>query len=432
MLIYTVENGDTIYSIAEEFGASPSLIISDNALDQSAQLAIGQALLIRQPTSLHTVRSGDTVYSIAAMHGLDANALYRLNPALGGLSELSVGQTLVTGEDVPLYGSIETNAYVYSYVDRAILRQTLPYLTYLTLFTYGIRRDGTLIPPVESDEAEIIALAREYDAKPLLLLSTLTEEGTFSNELADYVLTNDEIRAKVVSEVTDAVVSRGYAGVDLDFEYIGGALADAYVSFVREVNDALDSLGDYITVVALAPKTSANQPGLLYEGHDYGALAEAADRVLLMTYEWGYTYGPPMAVAPVNQVRRVVDYAMTEMPPDKAYLGIPSYGYDWTLPYIRGESRARSLSAEEATRLAVENGARIGYDTIAASPFFNYYSSDGGASREHIVWFEDPRSINAKLALVNEYGLAGASVWNGMRRFPQLWLMINGLFTITR
>ncbi len=433
MLIYTVESGDNIYAIAEEFSADAKLIISDNALSPSAELTVGQALLIRQPTSTHIVRSGDTVYSIALMHGLDVNALYRLNPSLGGVPELTVGQTLVTSGDIPLYGILETNAYVYPYVDRAVLRVLLPYLTYLTLFTYGIRRNGTLIPPDEADETEIISLSREYGAKPLLLLSTLTESGTFSNELAEYVLTNDETRAKVISELTNAVTSRGYAGVDLDFEYIGAPLADAYVSFVREVKAALDAVGNYITVVALAPKTSADQEGLLYEGHKYGELAAAADRVLLMTYEWGYTYGPPMAVAPINQVRRVVDYAMTEMPPSKAFLGIPSYGYDWTLPYIRGESRARSLSAEEATQLAISNGARISYDSLASSPFFNYYSTTAELGvQEHIVWFEDPRSINSKLSLANEFGLVGTSVWNGMRRFPQLWLMTNELFTIEK
>lgn len=433
MFIYTVENGDTVYSVAEEFGTPPSLIIGDNALDPSGALAVGQALLIRQPTSTYTVRQGDTVTSIAAAYGIDTGALYRLNPSLGGLPDLSVGQVLVTGEDVPLYGSIATNAYVYPYVDRGILRRTLPYLTYLTLFTYGITRNGTLIAPDEADEREIIVLAREYGVKPLLLLSTLTEADTFSNELADYVLTNPVIREKVITELADAVVSRGYSGVDLDFEYIGGELADEYVSFVRDVNSALDSRGDYLTAVALAPKTSADQPGLLYEGHPYGALADAADRVLLMTYEWGYTYGPPMAVAPINQVRRVVDYAMTEMEASKAFLGIPSYGYDWTLPYVRGESMARSLSAEEATRIAVQTGSRINYDSASAAPFFVYFAPDEtGTMREHIVWFEDPRSIGAKLSLVNEYGLAGSSVWNGMRWFPQLWLMTDGFFTIEK
>ncbi len=433
MVIHTVESGETVYSIAEEYGTSPALIIGDNALLPSGALAVGQSLLIRQPTSTYTVAEGDTLTSIGQRYGLDINALYRLNPSLGGRQDINVGQVLVVGDDVPLYGSIETNAYVYPYVDRDVLRPALPYLSYLTVFTYGIARDGSLIPPNEADEREILSLAREYGVKPLLLLSTLTEEGTFSNELADFVLTNDAIRRRVTDEVAGAVVSRGYSGVDLDFEYIGGELADEYVEFVREVNSALDSRGDYLTAVALAPKTSADQPGLLYEGHPYGALADAADRVLLMTYEWGYTYGPPMAVAPINQVRRVVDYAITEMSPAEAFLGVPSYGYDWTLPYVRGTSKARSLSAEDAYRLAVDVGARISYDTTAASPFYSYYApDDGGFSREHIVYFEDPRSIASKLSLINEYGLVGPSVWNGMRWFPQLWLLTNGLFTIER
>lgn len=99
---------------------------------------------------------------------------------------------------------------------------------------------------------------------------------------------------------------------------------------------ALNEYG-YIVSVALAPKTSSTQAGLLYAGKDYRALGKAANYVLLMTYEWGYKYGPPMAVAPINKVRQVLDYAVTEIPPQKIHLGIPNYGYDWALPFIKGK-----------------------------------------------------------------------------------------------
>ena len=136
--------------------------------------------------------------------------------------------------------------------------------------------------------------------------------------------------------------------------------ADAYPAFVAR---AKESLGDGIAVsVSLAPKTSSAQEGLLYRGHDYALLAGAADRALLMTYEWGYTYGPPMAVAPINEVRRVAEYALTQAEPEKYALGFPNYGYDWALPYVRGETAARSLGTEEAVRLAKEKRAAIRFD----------------------------------------------------------------------
>ncbi len=436
MVIYVIEEGDTVYSVAAEFGVPPALIITDNALPAPDAVTPGQALLIRQPADTYIVADGDTLSGIAAAFGTTVDALYRNNPTLDGKPEVYPGELLVVRGEEPSGGTVFTNGYVYPFVDTDTLRRTLPYLSYLTLFTYGINRDGTLIPPGASDgispekETEIISLAREYGVTPIMLLSTLTAEGVFSNELADYIFSNPEIEAAVIRNLADTVVSRGYGGVDLDFEYIGGDLADSYVNFVRNVNSALDARGDYVTLVALAPKSSASQPGLLYEGHRYGELAEAADAALLMTYEWGYTYGPPMAVAPIDQVRRVVDYAMTEMPPDKAILGIPNYGYDWTLPYVRGESMARSLSNTEAAQRAVEKGARIMFDESAQAPFFSYYETENSTPREHVVWFEDPRSISAKLALIEEYGLVGGSVWNVMRWFPQLWLLLNGTFDI--
>jgi spore germination protein len=146
-----------------------------------------------------------------------------------------------------------------------------------------------------------------------------------------------------------------------------------------------------------------------------------------MTYEWGYTYGPPMAVAPIPNIRAVLNYAVTQIARNKIYMGMPNYGYDWPLPYIRGTTRAQSISNVEAVRLAREYNAEILYDETAQSPHFQYTNTSGEL---HEVWFEDARSIRAKLALVTEFGFLGIGYWNLMRPFPQNWLVLNALYRI--
>ena len=191
---------------------------------------------------------------------------------------------------------------------------------------------------------------------------------------------------------------------------------------------------EYPVFVSLAPKYSADQPGLLYGGHDYRALGGAADKVLLMTYEWGYTYGPPLPVSPINEVRRVIDYAVTEIPREKIFVGIPNYGYDWPLPYVRGESKASSLGNVEAVQRALERGVAIEYDEVAQAPFFTYYDRPEtyDDAVEHIVWFGDARSSEAMLRLVSEYGLNGTGVWNIMKYFPSIWSVMNSLYRIRK
>ncbi|MEG1779401.1 MAG: glycosyl hydrolase family 18 protein, partial [Oscillospiraceae bacterium] len=84
-----------------------------------------------------------------------------------------------------------------------------------------------------------------------------------------------------------------------------------------------------------------------------------------------------------------------------------------------------TISNSEAVRLAQKVGAEIKYDTAAQSPYFNYYDSNG---KEHIVWFEDARSIDAKLRLVKKYNLSGISYWTVNRYFPQGFAVQNALF----
>ena len=140
-----------------------------------------------------------------------------------------------------------------------------------------------------------------------------------------------------------------------------------------------------------------------------------------------YTYGPPMAVAPINSVRRVLEYALTRIPANKIFLGIPNYGYDWTLPFVQGQSKADSISNPEALELARKYNREILFDTASMTPYFNYRDESG---REHEVWFEDSRSMKAKYDLVQEFSLKGMGYWNLMRPFKQNWSLINAMFEI--
>ncbi len=423
MVIHIVQPGDSVYSIALQYGIPMSQLVIDNGLDRAARLAVGQALVVQFPRITHTVRAGETLSGIARQHGLTLRQLYRNNPILGGSSVLYPGQTLVIAYEGEKEGALSVNGYAYPYIGRALLQATVPYLTYLTPFTYGIKPSGAL---VELDDAALIAAAQAGGAAPLMHLSTLTEGGGFSNELAHLVLTDMGIQDALVSNLIQTLQAKGYAGLDVDFEFVYAQDAAAYAAFLGRLTQTLNPLGLPV-IAALAPKTSADQPGLLYEGHNYRSIGAAVNEVLLMTYEWGYTYGPPMAVAPLPNVRQVVEYALTEIPAGKIWLGIPNYGYDWPLPFVQGETKAASLSSQQAVALAVRYGAEIQYDGRAQSPWFRYTD---GRGRAHEVWFEDARSIRAKLALIPEYGLLGAGYWNLMREFPQNWRVLNALYHI--
>ncbi len=108
-------------------------------------------------------------------------------------------------------------------------------------------------------------------------------------------------------------------------------------------------------------------------------------------------------------------------------MGVPLYGYDWNLPYVKG-TRATSLSPQRAIEIAAEFNAEIQFDEISQAPFFYYRDNNS----EHIVWFENAKSINSKMNIVKSYNLAGIGYWNIDRYFPQNWLVLNSLFKIAR
>ena len=424
MIIHIVNSGETVFGIAQRYGVSPARLISDNGLRRTGELAVGQALLVLEPLEVYTVQSGDTIESIAQKTGITAFELLQNNPYLADDMILRVGESLVVRYTDEKRRSIDVNGYAYTGINKAVLLRALPYLTYLTIFSYGFTESGELIG---IDDTELISLAYEFGAYPVMLISSITENGGFSTEKASMLFNDTELQNRVLDNIIATMTEKGYVGLDIDFEFVAAADKDAFISFVRNANERLAPHGFFVNT-DLAPKTSASQAGLLYEAHDYKALGEVSDRLLLMTYEWGYTFGPPMAVAPINKVREVVEYAVSEIPVSKVSLGIPNYGYDWPLPFIRGETAARSLGNEEAVRIAVANRVEIAYDTLSASPYF-YYTLD---ETQHVVWFEDVRSILAKFNLLDEFELSGVGYWNIMRPFAQNFALLGAMYNINK
>ena len=375
--IYVVQQGDTVDSIAAAFGVNVWTIIEDNQIVFPYALAIGQALFIDLGTRLPT-------------------------------------------------GSLRVSGYAYPFISEWVLEQTLPYLSELPIFSYGFTTTGELVPP-KLPEDWMINMAKEYGTLPILTLTPFDETGNFSNFLISQVVNNQAAIDTLIGNLITVMYQMGYVGVDIDFEYILAEDRDAFTEFVRQVAEQMRANG-FHTSIALAPKTSADQKGVLYEGKDYRALGEIVDHALIMTYEWGYTYGPPMAVAPLNQVRRVVEYAVTEIAPEKLDLGIPNYGYDWPLPYERGVTAATPIGNVQAVQIAIEQGVPIQFDELAQSPFFTYES----AGIQHEVWFEDVRSIQQKFELIKEFGLGGCGYWQIMRWWRANWRLLYKNFYIEK
>lgn len=367
---------------------------------------------------IYVVNAGDTVDNIALKYGVNVENIIFDNQLIYPY-ELAVGQSLLiqVGQSNP-DRYIKSNGYAYPFISNWVLENTLPYLSELSIFSYGFTEKGELIPPL-LDDMWMIETAHRYETLPILTLTPFGPDGNFNNNLISAIVHNPVSRDNLIDNLLITMENKGYGGLDIDFEYIKAEDRDLFTDFVRVCTERMHEAG-YQVSVALAPKTSADQKGLLYEGKDYRAIGEIADHVLVMTYEWGYTYGPPMAVAPLNMVRRVLEYAVTEIQPEKIMMGIPNYGYDWPLPYERGVTKARTIGNVEAVRIAINHGAEIKFDELARSPYFNYESS----GVQHEVWFEDVRSLQNKFGLINEFGLRGAGYWQIMQFFRANWLLL--------
>lgn len=427
MQIHVVQSGQTLDGLSQAYGIDARTIAEANAIPSEEPLVIGQALVIPIVGAYYWVQPGDSLYLIARRFKTTVDQLAadnQLDPA----KPLQVGQRLYIAP-APRTNT-EVNAYIEprgNQVSESLLssaREAAPHLTYLAPFSFRIQRDGSLQRPPLNGLKDIA----ESQEVTLMMVVTNLEGGQFSPDLGHEILTNEQLQNTLLNNVINTAKELGFRDIHFDIEHLRPEDREAYNSFLRKAAKRIHEEG-YLLSTALAPKTSAAQTGEWYTAHDYRAHGEIVDFVIIMTYEWGYSGGPPMAVSPIGPVRKVLEYALTEIPASKIMMGQNLYGYDWTLPYVQGGPYAKALSPVAATNLARDKGVQILYDTKAQAPHFNYRDQNG---KEHVVWFEDARSIQATFNLLKELKLRGISYWKLGLAFPQNWLLIEDNFNVVK
>ncbi|WP_102348026.1 glycosyl hydrolase family 18 protein [Bacillus sp. Marseille-P3661] len=426
MQIHVVRPGQSLFGIAQTYGTTVQAVAQANEISAQESLVVGQALVIPIVGRFYFVQQGDSLYSIGQKFGINYQRLAQIN-GLSPNQPLSIGFRLyippTPKRDVEVTAYVEPRGDTVSPELEASARRHAQFLTYLAPFSFNIKRDGTLIEPPLND---FPAIARN-NRVTLMMVVTNLEEGQFSDELGQIILNNQEVQNTLIRNIIDTANKYGFRDIHFDMEFLRPADREAYNQFLRTVKQRLPE--GFLLSTALAPKTSATQEGEWYEAHDYKAHGEIVDFVIIMTYEWGYSGGPAMAVSPIGPVREVLEYALTEMPGSKIMMGQNLYGYDWTLPYVAGGEYAKAISPQEAIRIARTNNVPIQYDAEAQAPTFNYTDAEG---KEHEVWFEDARSIQAKFDLIKELGLRGISYWKLGLAFPQNWLLIRENFNVVK
>lgn len=425
--ITVVKQGDTLYKMAQRYGATVDEIVRDNGLDASLPLVIGQSLLVNTTGNVYYVQPGDSLYKIALTYNIPLQTLAKANN-LSLKTMLQDGQRLYIPKGTKR--SAESIAYLQPTsipIKESLLNATRalsPNLTYLAYFSFEAKRDGTLNEPTSL--APVLDIARQNRVVPMLVITNL-ESGNFSPEVTKILFNNPTLQNKFITNVLETAQKYNMQDIHFDFENVRPEDREPYNQFLRNVKARLPQ--GYTLSTTLVPKTSSAQKGAFFEAHDYKAQGAIVNFVVIMTYDWGWQGGPPQAVSPIAPVKQVIQYAKTQMPASKIMMGQNLYGFDWTLPYKPGNPPAKAVSSVAAVSLARKYNVPIRYDYSAQAPNFTYYDENGS---QHEVWFEDSRSLQAKFNLMKEQGIGGISYWKIGLPFPQNSRLLAENFNIVK
>lgn len=404
MIIHVVESGETIFSIADYYGVSAKKLVIYNNLTDEDSLVIGEALIILIPEVTYTVKEGDTLLQIADIYGTTVIELLRYNPELSDSQSLYVGDEIVISFRGQKGHTIATNGFAYPFIDTKTLQMTLPYLTYLTVYSYTVSATGDLNSLADED---IIKLAKAYGTEPLMMIIPASHSNEEAMEVVNSIISDVTIEDRFISQILLTLETKGYSGVSFHTPYIHPRYRENYRRHATKMLESITSAGYKVMDTFENP----------IFGFDYKFMADGLSGITLIVYEFGYSDRLSLGTLCTENYRRIIADFTKMVPSDMVSFGLPVQGYIYQLPFIPGTSQGRAISYRAALELAAQNNAQIIYDPLTNSVSFYFYSGD-----EYLVRFWDARSYDVFLKLVPEFNLYGIGIWNVMQWFPQLWM----------
>jgi hypothetical protein len=248
----------------------------------------------------------------------------------------------------------------------------------------------------------------------------------FSSSSIESVISNPTYTQNAITAVVQQLEQRGGDGVNVDFEGLTPAVSPAqFTSFIAQLRAALQSRVPQQSYLTVDTYGSSYLSGATMM--DISGLRPYVDAFDLMEYDitdpCSSTAGPnaPMNGYPYS-VTQVVDGYLTLVPAKQILLGVPYYGYKWSVSQITPEAPTAGCAEADTysdmlNDLACVQQLTVNWDPEFEEPWATWYSpptadpcgGDWGSWRE--MYYDDAQSLAAKYQLVTSLGLGGIGIW---------------------
>ncbi|MDF2587921.1 MAG: hypothetical protein K0S41_1762 [Anaerocolumna sp.] len=424
MVKHIIQQGDTVDSIANQYGITPERLILENEITDPNRMAIGEMILVVYPKQTYIVQEGDTLSSIADAFNVSWIDILKNNPYITDRDELIVGEEIVIEFEDENKLPLTINGYAFPYISMDVLKKTLPFLTYITIIGHYIFSDGSIN---NIDDIEIIQLALDYGVGALMHIFTYSNETT-DNNIFHTIIHDNAMQDILLDNILTMLRLKGYYGVNIDTPYIYPQDKEIYVEFINKLSQQLNEAG-FVLITTISPSDIEITTGITYFGIDYVGISQASNNVIYnLSYDWANPYGIPKSAFSFKKITMAVSSACSQLEPNKMLLGITSIGYYWILPYVSGTTVTTFINHTNAVNIARDHGIPIQFNEINQSSYIHYI--EGGF--ENMVLFKDVRSMASYADLIKEYNLSGVSFFNIMYYFPRTWLLFHSQFEINK